>query len=42
MCTLIGKAKRNDIDPQAWLVDILERMAGHPVRHLQELLPWHW
>jgi transposase len=40
--TLIGTAKLNDIDPQAWLADVLERIAGHPIRRLHELLPWHW
>lgn len=42
MYTLIGTAKLNDIDPQAWLVDVLERIASHPIRRLHELLPWHW
>jgi transposase len=42
MYTLIGTAKLNDIDPQAWLADVLERIAGHPIRRLHELLPWHW
>jgi transposase len=40
--TLLGTAKLNDIDPQAWLADVLERIAGHPIRRLHELLPWHW
>jgi hypothetical protein len=40
--TLIGTAKLNDIDPQAWLADVLERLAGHPARSLPELLPWNW
>ena len=30
--TLIGTAKLNDVDPQAWLADVLERIAGHPPR----------
>jgi transposase len=42
MYTLIGTAKLNDVDPQAWLADTLERIASHPIRHLHELLPWHW
>ena len=42
MNTLIGTAKLNDIDPQAWLADVLERIASHPTQHLPELLPWHW
>ncbi len=42
MYTLIGSAKLNDIDPQAWLVDVLKRIADHPAQRLGELLPWHW
>jgi transposase len=40
--TLIGTAKLNDIDPQAWLADVLRRIADHPASRLDELLPWHW
>lgn len=40
--TLIGTAKLNEVDPQAWLADVLERIAQHPIRRLHELLPWHW
>ena len=40
--SLIATAKLNDIDPQAWLVDVLARIADHPIRRLDELLPWHW
>jgi hypothetical protein len=32
----------NDIDPQAWLADVLARIAVHPVQRLDELLPWNW
>ena len=42
MYTLIGTAKLNDIDPQAWLADVLGRIADHPIQRLRELLPWHW
>lgn len=42
MFTLIGTAKLNDIDPQAWLADVLARIAGTPQNRLRELLPWHW
>ena len=42
MYTLIATAKLNDVDPQAWLADVLRRIADHPARRLKELLPWHW
>jgi transposase len=42
MATLIMTAKLNDVDPQAWLADVLARIAGHPVQRLDELLPWNW
>ena len=40
--TLIGTAKLNGVDPQAWLADVLRRIADHPAQRLHELLPWHW
>jgi transposase len=40
--TLIATAKLNDINPQAWLADVLTRIADHPAARLSELLPWHW
>jgi transposase len=40
--SLIVTAKMNDIDPQAWLADVLARIAGHPASRLDELLPWNW
>ncbi|MDD4937384.1 MAG: IS66 family transposase [Acidiphilium sp.] len=42
MYTLITTAKMNDVDPQAWLADILARIAGHPVHRIEELMPWNW
>ena len=42
MYSLIVTAKMNDIDPQAWLADILARMPNIPVSRLPELLPWNW
>ena len=42
MYTLIGTAKLNDIDPQAWLADVLGRIAETPQTRLDELLPWNW
>src|SRR6516165_9044934 len=40
--TLIATAKLNHINPQAWLADVLARIADHPASRLDELLPWHW
>jgi hypothetical protein len=42
MYSLILTAKMNDIDPQAWLADVLARIAGHPAQMIDELLPWRW
>ncbi len=40
--SLIATAKLNDIDPEAWLADVLRRINDHPAAKLDELLPWHW
>jgi transposase len=40
--SLIVTAKMNDVDPQAWLADVLARIADHPAHKLDELLPWNW
>ena len=40
--TLIETAKLNDINPQAWLTDILSRIADHKINRIDQLLPWHW
>jgi transposase len=42
MYSLIVTAKMNDVDPQAWLADVLARIAEHPALRLDELLPWNW
>ena len=42
MYSLIVTAKLNDIDPQAWLADVLGRMPNMPVSRLPDLLPWNW
>ena len=42
MYTLIGTAKLNDVDPQAWLADVLARIAEMPQTRLHQFLPWHW
>jgi hypothetical protein len=40
--SLIVTAKMNDVDPQAWLADVLARIAEHPVQRLDDLPPWNW
>ena len=40
--TLLQTAKLNGVDPQAWLADVLARIAAHPAARLSELLPWNW
>ncbi len=40
--TLIATAKLNDVDPEAWLADVLRRINDHPASRLDELLPWNW
>jgi transposase len=39
--TLIETAKLNDVDPQAWLADVLARLQDHPAKRIAELLPWN-
>ena len=40
--SLIQTCRLNDVDPQAWLADVLARIADHPVNRLGDLLPWNW
>jgi transposase len=40
--TLIETCKLNDVDPRAWLADVLARIADHPAKKIAELLPWNW
>ena len=40
--SLIATAKLNSINPQAWLADVLSRIAEHRAHRIDELLPWNW
>jgi transposase len=42
MFSLFGTARLNDVDPLAWITDVLARIADIPQSRLHELLPWHW
>ena len=42
MYTLIETARLNDVDPEAWLSDIISRIADYPNTKIDELLPWKW
>lgn len=43
ICSLVETAKLNNVEPQAYIADVLQRMIdGHPVNRLDELLPWNW
>lgn len=40
--TLIETAKLNATDPQAWLTNVLSRIADHPINRVAELAPWNF
>ncbi len=42
MLTMITTCRLNDVDPKAWLADVLARIADLPTSRLNELLPWEW
>lgn len=43
MYSLLETAKLNDVNPQAWLADVLDRIGNsHPINRIDELLLWSW
>jgi hypothetical protein len=40
--TLLETAKLNGVDPQAWLTDVLGRIAEHKINRIDDLLPWRY
>ena len=40
--SLVETARLNDVDPEAWLTDTISRIADHPARQINELLPWNY
>lgn len=42
MYTLIETAKLNGLDPEAYLRDVITRIADHKITRIDELLPWNW
>ena len=40
--TLIQTCRLHDVDPQAWLAEVLARINDHAIHRLGELLPWNW
>ena len=40
--TILESAKMNGVNPQAYLADVLNRIADHPIRQIDDLLPWRW
>ncbi len=42
MYTLIETARLNGVDPEAWLADVIARIADHPINRVGKLLPWNW
>ncbi len=42
MLTLFRTCRLNDVDPQAWLANVLARINDHSIHRLDDFLPWNW
>jgi len=42
MFTILESCKMLGINPEAYLRDVLARIADHPINRIGELLPWRW
>jgi transposase len=40
--TLVETCRLNDVDPQAWLADVLAKLPDYPSKRIADLLPWNW
>ena len=40
--TLIETAKMNGVDPQAWLIHVVDTIADHPASQINDLMPWNF
>jgi hypothetical protein len=34
--------RMNQLNPEFWLADVINRIADHPINRIDELLPWNW
>jgi transposase len=39
---IIQTARLNGLDPEAYLRDVIGRIADHPINRIEQLSPWHW
>jgi hypothetical protein len=42
MYTIIETGRMSGLDPQAYLANVLARIANRPIHRIDELLPWRW
>ena len=40
--SLVETCKLNGVEPEAWFIDVIERIGNHPINRIDELLPWRW